>query len=173
MSLSCNDAVREWGNWLKAPPRRVAGQERSRWLRDERDVDWGTNHENANCNQHFSGSASSVKMGIGNQGRDFRGKAHSGAIFSGNDQLIEKSNILAVNINSSSPNGPTDEELHGLNIDERKRRRGLNENEYMETEGGNTSFFTESNLSKVDCADSSPEFLATLARQASHPQCIS
>lgn len=33
--------VREWGRWLKAPPRQLAMQGRSRWLRDERNDDWG------------------------------------------------------------------------------------------------------------------------------------
>lgn len=31
---------KEWGSWLRAPPRRVAGQNQSRWLRDENDDTW-------------------------------------------------------------------------------------------------------------------------------------
>lgn len=65
---------------------------------------------------------------------------------------------------------PTEEELHGLNIEECKRRRGLNENEYMETEGGNGLLFLETVLSNTDCADSSLEFLAKIAMQASQPK---
>lgn len=37
------EIVREWGTWLRAPPRRVAGMEKSRWLREERDEDWSKN----------------------------------------------------------------------------------------------------------------------------------
>lgn len=33
-------ATKEWGNWLRAPPRRVAGQDKNKWLREEGDVDW-------------------------------------------------------------------------------------------------------------------------------------
>lgn len=31
---------KEWGNWLRAPPRRVAGQNQSRWIREEGDDTW-------------------------------------------------------------------------------------------------------------------------------------
>lgn len=31
---------REWGSWLREPPRRVAGQAKSKWLREEGDADW-------------------------------------------------------------------------------------------------------------------------------------
>lgn len=33
--------VREWGSWLRAPSRRGAVQERSKWLRDDGDDIWG------------------------------------------------------------------------------------------------------------------------------------
>ncbi|KAL8100594.1 hypothetical protein AgCh_032742 [Apium graveolens] len=32
---------REWGPWLRAPPRRQDGQGRGKWLLDEGDVNWG------------------------------------------------------------------------------------------------------------------------------------
>lgn len=161
MDRSSSEIVKEWGNWLRAPPRKAAGQERSRWLRDERDVEWGVNLGNANYNQHFSESVSADRMRGGNQGRDFRGKAHIGTEKS---QQIEFSNVLAANTKTNSLIGPDMGELNGLNVEERKRRRGLDNTEYMETEGGNMVLLSESNLSKVDCADSSPEFLAQLAK---------
>lgn len=56
-------------------------------------------------------------------------------------QLIENSNVLAVSGKPNSVIGPNEEELHGLNIEERqKRRHRLNDNEYMETENVNGSF---------------------------------
>lgn len=33
-----DELEKEWGLWLKAPPRRAANQGRSRWLRDENDA---------------------------------------------------------------------------------------------------------------------------------------
>ncbi|XP_074378321.1 uncharacterized protein LOC141719854 [Apium graveolens] len=131
MDRSSSEIVKEWGNWLRAPPRKAAGQERSRWLTDERDVEWGVNSGNANYNQHFSESVSADRMRGGNQGRDFRGKAHIGAEKS---QQIEFSNVLAANIKTDSLIGPDIGELNGLNVEERKRRRGLDNTEYMETE---------------------------------------
>lgn len=163
LSIGSTELVRKWGIWLRAPPRKAAGQERSRWLRDERDVDWGTNSGSANYSQSFSENVTAYRMWEVNLGRNFRGKAH----VLDNSQLIDSSKKLAANFNSSSSIGPDKEELLGLNLEERKRRRGLNENEYMETEGGNVALITESNLSRIDCTDSSPEFLAKLARQAS------
>lgn len=35
-----DDAIKEWGSWLRAPPRRVAGTVKSKWLREDCDTDW-------------------------------------------------------------------------------------------------------------------------------------
>lgn len=35
-----DEGVKEWGSWLRAPPRRVAGQSQSKWLLDENDDTW-------------------------------------------------------------------------------------------------------------------------------------
>lgn len=32
---------KDWGNWLRAPPRRVGGASKSKWLREEGDGEWG------------------------------------------------------------------------------------------------------------------------------------
>lgn len=34
--------MKEWGAWLRAPPRRLAGQTKSKWLRDDGDGGWDT-----------------------------------------------------------------------------------------------------------------------------------
>lgn len=31
---------KDWGSWLRAPPRRVVGQTQSKWLRSENDDTW-------------------------------------------------------------------------------------------------------------------------------------
>lgn len=36
-------SLREWGAWLRAPPRRNGGSSRSKWLRDDSNGDWGNN----------------------------------------------------------------------------------------------------------------------------------
>lgn len=35
-----DEAQKDWGGWLRAPPRRVANQNRSKWWRDKNDGDW-------------------------------------------------------------------------------------------------------------------------------------
>lgn len=34
------NVVKEWGAWLRAPPRRLAGQNKNKWLRDDGDGGW-------------------------------------------------------------------------------------------------------------------------------------
>lgn len=64
--------------------------------------------------------------------------------------------------------GPTNEELIGLDLEERKRKRiGLSERMDLGVDFLNTQ--TDSGLSKSDCTDSSDSILAKLAQQASHP----
>lgn len=38
----CKNTIKEWGVWFRAPPRRLAGQLKSKWLRDDGDGDWKT-----------------------------------------------------------------------------------------------------------------------------------
>lgn len=70
-SMSSKDEVREWGVWLRAPARRATGQDRSKFLRDERDVDWGVNQGNSNFNQHFSRESGKQIMQVVAQERNF------------------------------------------------------------------------------------------------------
>lgn len=51
LSLKITGEAREWGPWLRAPARRTAGQDRSKFLRDERDSDWGVFQGDSNSNQ--------------------------------------------------------------------------------------------------------------------------
>lgn len=58
--------AREWGVWLRAPPHRNMGGNRSKWLRDESDGDWGNKKGNENHDQHDWGSVILKNL----QGRD-------------------------------------------------------------------------------------------------------
>lgn len=65
-------------------------------------------------------------------------------------------------------NGPTEDKLVGLNIEERKQRRsGLDTNEFMDISGSHGLVHTDSVLSKVDFSEASPDILARLVNQAS------
>lgn len=46
--------MKEWGIWLRAPPRRTAGQGQSTWLRDEGDLDWAAKFGKDNNFSTFS-----------------------------------------------------------------------------------------------------------------------
>lgn len=133
--MAQTDSIREWGVWLRAPPRRMTGQERSKWLRDERDVDWGGNHGNSNYSQNFTEVAPKEREIIGVSRSDLGKGSNSTAILSGFKSQIDGPQILEANHNFKSFIGPTEEELTGLNMDERKRRRGPGINEFMEIEG--------------------------------------
>lgn len=149
-----SDLLKEWRNGLKAPPRRVAGQERSMWLRKDCDVDWGNNFGIGSYYQHYSDTNKHDKEGGGSQELNSRAKNQVVTDISGKAQLVDSSNILKVSIKPNSFNRLNDEEIHGLNIEERQKRTcGLSENEYMETDGDNGSHLTESTLSNIDCAD--------------------
>lgn len=58
--------AKEWGVWLRDPPRRNAGGNQSKWLRDDSDGDWDNRKGNDNYEQHDLGSAIPKNM----QGRD-------------------------------------------------------------------------------------------------------
>lgn len=70
------DSAREWGSWLRAPPGRAAGQEKSKRLRDERDGDWAKNLEEDNYYQQFSEEQMGGSAKERNQRRYFTNNVH-------------------------------------------------------------------------------------------------
>lgn len=145
----------------------MVGQERSKWLRDERDVDWGVNHGNINYSQDYQEAVPNDKEINGIFRIDLRMRANSKAIVTGTNFQMGGPKILEAKCNFKSLNGPIEDELTGLNLDERKRIRRPGDNEFMEIEGGNGLSSTKIALSRSDCAASSPEILAKIAMQAS------
>lgn len=123
LGLQQHDSPREWGSWLRAPPRRAAGQERSKWLRDERDEDWGGNLGNDNYQQQFSEGQGSGKDREIMQRCDYKNNMHVGAKLSGSNLLIENSEVQAAKLNSNNFIGPPEDELIGLSVEEKKRKR--------------------------------------------------
>lgn len=169
VGLNSNDEAREWGIWLRAPARRAGGNDRSKFLRDERDADWDVNYGNSKFNQHISGDSGKQIMQINRQGRN-SSKALSVKEINQEAINYRKDNlVLAANFKQQV--GPSEEELIGLNIEEsNKRRRGPEVNNYMEIEDGRKEANLETGLSNADCPASVTNELATLAKQASHLQ---
>lgn len=175
-----DEASKEWGNWLRAPPRRAAGQSKSKWLREEGDADWEERIGRDNSIPRFGGE-------VGNYGgkeiclrRDIRQPNFSiseNPVFS--NVGAQANNFVGLNFNLEKVIGPEADELSGLNVEERKRRRGGPDSfETMDTEGRlqmvvsgkQVNTIIGASLSGLDCAAPSTSDSAQLARQASRPQ---
>lgn len=142
--------------------------EKSKWLRNERDEVWGGNFGNDNHGQDFSGIQTEgiVRAGVRRNSRD---GVHDGAIISvtgvGKDMVKDSATFLK----NKDTIGPSEDELVELNIEERKRRRsGPSISDNMDIEKNNDSARSETVFSKADYTDSSASILATSARQTSH-----
>lgn len=165
---SVHEVAKEWGSWLRAPPRRAVGQETSRWLRDDRDGEWGKNLGDDSYGQHFAGGQVGGTVKENSQRRYFRDNMQGGVQKSGTKDMIENSNFPSSNQIIKFGIGPTEEELSGLNVNERKRTRsGPKDDEFMDTEGSNRGIHTDAILSNEDCVASQTNLLATLAKKAS------
>ena len=168
-SVISKDVVREWGPWLRAPARRSVGQDRSKFLRDERDIDWDAFHENSNPCQQVSGDSGKQVVKTGFQERNVSITLSNEAKNPGFNSNNMSEALVAAKFKNHC--GPTEEELVGFNMEERnKRRRGPEGNNFMEIEGISRDLHTEASLSTADYLVSSTYDLATLARQASHQQ---
>lgn len=164
------EVSKDWGSWLRAPPRRVGGASKSKWLREEGDGEWGQKYGMDNYQQQSrevpipnipqtgtqSGKQKDIVIGFAN-------------ISGGSDKASKNSKNMGGNFKPITTVGPDEEELDGLNLEERKRRRSeahgytsnlvIDENTTMET-----------GLSTNDCSDSLNQQTATLAQQASRQQ---
>lgn len=162
-----NGGIREWGVWLRAPPRKTAGLEKSRWLREEKDVDWGKNHGGDSYYQQQSAGNEGGKSKDLNYVRDSRDVVNGKPIIKDISGTGTVSNYRVDLQVINKVIGPSFDELTGLNIEERKRRRSSPDSEFMETDGVNETNSSEPVLSNTDCAGSPSTVLAKLAQQAS------
>ncbi|KAL1805925.1 hypothetical protein ACET3Z_028993 [Daucus carota] len=169
---------KEWGSWLRAPPRRSSAPAKSKWLREDGDIDWEERRGRVNVNAR-SGEGS--WRFPGNQGRYDKDATNQVQYGSNGSYRVNEggkdADLLGGKNNSNFNNGPEEEELIGLQVTERKRMRGDPDTyAIMDTEGG---LAKESGgkgmenrnpdvvLSEIDCSTSSNSNLAKLARQAS------
>lgn len=159
--------VKEWGGWLRAPLRRAVAQERSRWLRDDRDEDWGGKY-GRDGNQGFQNTDFT-------QGRDKsvvnQEKSNDRAIVTGDlNRGIRFGKSLEGNSFSKNNIGLGHEELTGLELEERIKRKRVGPEDNMICGNEDNTNNMDSVLSHFDCTETASSVLAPLARQASHPQ---
>lgn len=175
MGRKSDEDLKEWGGWLRAPPRRVVNQNRSKWLRDENDADWEARIGRENPIPHNSG----MNQGGGDKGqlilRDYRD--------SNSLQLADLKNKKELGGNTPYGLGQKFVEEHGLEIEEnvgldiedRKRRRSGPESKGVMDTDENMILLgymkginnTEAELSILDCAASTSKEMATPVMQAS------
>lgn len=137
-------------------------------LRDERDEDWGGNLGNDNYQQQFLEGQGSGKDREIMQQRDYRNNMHVGAKLSGSNLLIENSEVQAAKLKSNNFIGPPEDELVGLSVEEKKRKKnGPIQDVAMLTDGSIDSINPEVVLSNMDCSVSSSILWAKSAQQTS------
>lgn len=158
---------KEWGQWLRAHPRRAAGGGRSKWLVKYDDGEWGRQVERDND------KAVKLKFQKTNFRRTeeiMRDRRDSTAINAGNSGPsglpIYNSKQKEGNLKDIGPDGLDSEEQYGLNLEERKRqRRESHDNETQQIQQGKNSL--DSAFSETNCLETTPSFWAKLAVQAS------
>ncbi|KAL8149468.1 hypothetical protein AgCh_006469 [Apium graveolens] len=170
------ESLKEWGGWLRALPRRIANQSRSKWLRDENDAEWEAKiGRNANEPDYTGGNFGDKgkRVAVMQDSRLVVGNKNYSADYMGErgGTILKKSGQLSIRLN-----GPEEEEIEGLELDSRKRSRSgpgitmdtndvlVNSEVVIKTKTSN-----EADLSGMDCSTSTQTVLATLAQQASHP----
>ena len=186
LSRSSEESSKEWGSWLRAPPRKTGGPVRSRYLRGEDDTEWEARQGRYNSGPKSGGGsygAENNSMILGNPAR--QATRNQGDIT--NPLLIAARNMEGRRENSNLEDtggngilniedGPDLDETTGLLFTDRKRLRGgPDKYDVMDIPGGlgNSSDSTFSNkpkdvgLSGMDCSTSNNSQLATLAQQAS------
>ncbi|KAL8088288.1 hypothetical protein AgCh_038171 [Apium graveolens] len=116
--------AKDWGNWLKAPPRRMARTVKSKWPREDGDDSWESRIGRENSKAKFQENSSSNSDLVSNEGRNNRNLI----ILSADNKDSSSRKFVSTNfvggISFSNPLfGPVDEEMSGLQSEERKRKR--------------------------------------------------
>ncbi|KAL8096581.1 hypothetical protein AgCh_037515 [Apium graveolens] len=154
--------IREWGSWLRAPARRGGNQERSKWLRDDREDRWGEKF-GGESNQGIQIPGYQQNTVVQRENRE--GLVNKAPIVENLKNMTDKT--MEGNVNLNIVIGPGDSELDGLEIEERKRKRiGPVGNKEIVQEV--VMYQQDPALSTVDCPGTSNLLLAQLAQQASH-----
>ena len=170
VEITDGDITKEWGHWLHAQPRKIAGGSKSKWLREEGDGDWGRRKRMDNYNTENQGfqktdwSRSPIDL------HDQRNKGNNSAKNQGySGEYGSNVTAKAGNSNSSNTNGLDADELYGLNLEERKRQRKEAQYTVLQTQQTDTTI-KEPTLSNGDCAGTFPILMTKLATQASQQQ---
>lgn len=155
---------------MRAQPRRGPSGIKSKWLREDggaegwrsagKENQYATNQEFQNAN--FSRATDGTRFQE-NIDADLADKTGSTKVQT--NQIKSRDNYQV----TSNNNGLDSDELYGLNMEERKRQRSEAHVTISQIKQTIVSPM-DSTLSNDDCVETSSDFLAKLAEQASHPQ---
>lgn len=169
--------VKDWGSWLRAPPRRVAGQTQSKWLRNENDDTWEDRIGRDFNKQHFSGERSSNQEHKIRGASDYRKQVVTDHIKDKDKSLnLNETNFMGFKTTSNMIYDLNEDDSEIIQLEDRKRRRGIsNHVGHMEIDqrekflGNQTEQQPqETDISNGDLAVTSHNSPAELAKQASH-----
>ncbi|KAL8126745.1 hypothetical protein AgCh_013868 [Apium graveolens] len=123
LEVGNEEVSKEWGYWLRAQPRKLAGGVTSKWLRGDGDGAWGRQGEMDSSTAGNTGFQKSDPMRAGSS-RDNRERSTvpsdiTGISNFGNNKVVHKGG----NLNINGPEYLDLEEQYGLNLEDRKRQR--------------------------------------------------
>lgn len=171
---------KEWGVWLRAPPRRAIGSGSSKWLREEGDADWVERIEKENRKTRPTGSNSGSQDTEEVPRRETRNNVSRPTKIPDARTEMGEMSITPLNLlNAKYKVGQTEEESVMPSIEGRKRSRTGHETQRtMDTDGAlQLTGFTATdnalfvaNLSQRDCEANNQTNMAKLVEQASQLQ---
>lgn len=177
-SAGKDEGIKDWGSWLRAPSRRVAGQTRSKWLRDENDDTWEDRIGGGSNSNNQSGGENSKNGKEIRKESDYRDMVVTGSRSSkGEINMITAPKFQGFNTTSNILYGLNEEEM-GLPIEGRKRVRTEDQEvvqRNMEMGFRATDMITDivtegATISTGDLVVTTNNDMAELARQASQQQ---
>lgn len=148
---------REWGGWLRAPPRRKAGGNRSKWMRDDNGGDWENRQGSDNYEQRELRKVGPQNLQSKHSGPHDKEKVVNNAESSRANKGVDNiSNFKEGIFSHNLGNGPQEgDELSGLTFEERKRQRS-GDNGPFDNSNSNNMVETDSGFSGLDYSESSP-----------------
>lgn len=169
--------AKDWGSWLRAPPRKVVGQTQSKWLRNENDDTWEVRIGGENNKQSFSGGNNSNQDKGVKMASDYWGEIVTNSRNGKEIMLrVNEADFKGFKTTSNLVYESNKDDSEIIQLGERKRRRGvISGHASMDIDlgpkiGDNKTGRLQigTGISSEDLSASSRNSTAELAMQASH-----
>lgn len=170
---------KDWGSWLRAPPRRAVGQTQSKWLRSENDDTWEERIGGGYNKQSFSRGGNSNQEQEIRRASDFRKEVVTD-LRNGKEQavILKEANLVGFRSTSNLVYDMAEDDSELIQLEDRKRRReSPNQVGHMDIDLGGKITDSQTkkqphgiDISNEDLPVTSHHSPAELAMQASHSQ---